>query len=106
MGDYYLVAVKDSGSNGILIVGLPLHGTDLALRGMAWLTLFIALILIAGAGLAAHGSSRVRWPRSACGRRGRFGRRRRSRFGQSGLTQRVPARDAIPGTEVAMSAMR
>ncbi|QDY67323.1 HAMP domain-containing protein [Glutamicibacter halophytocola] len=101
VGDYYLVAVKDSGSNGILIVGLPLHGTDLALRGMAWLTLFIALILIAGAGLA--GSWLISRSLASLKRVASVAASVAAEDLDSGkvaLTQRVPSADAIPGTEV------
>lgn len=101
VGDYYLVAVKDSGSNGILIVGLPLHSTDLALRGMAWLTLFIALILIAGAGLA--GSWLISRSLASLKRVATVAASVAAEELDSGkvdLAQRVPAQDAIPGTEV------
>ncbi|MEF9981646.1 MAG: HAMP domain-containing sensor histidine kinase [Glutamicibacter sp.] len=101
VGDYYLVAVKDSGSNGILIVGLPLHSTDLALRGMAWLTLFIALILIAGAGLA--GSWLISRSLASLKRVATVAASVAAEELDSGkvdLTQRVPAQDAVPGTEV------
>ncbi|WP_440101202.1 sensor histidine kinase [Glutamicibacter mishrai] len=101
VGDYYLVAVKDSGSNGILIVGLPLHSTDLALRGMAWLTLFIALILIAGAGLA--GSWLISRSLASLKRVASVAASVAAEDLDSGkvaLTQRVPSEDAVPGTEV------
>ncbi|WP_345472711.1 HAMP domain-containing sensor histidine kinase [Glutamicibacter ectropisis] len=101
VGDYYLVAVKDSGSNGILIVGLPLHSTDMALRGMAWLTLFIALILIAGAGLA--GSWLISRSLASLKRVASVAASVAEEDLDSGkvaLTQRVPAADAVPGTEV------
>lgn len=101
VGDYYLVAVADSGSNGILIVGLPMHSTDLALRGMAWLTLFIALILIAGAGLT--GSWLISRSLASLKRVAAVASSVAAEDLDSGkvdLTQRVPAQDAIPGTEV------
>ncbi len=101
VGEYYLVAVKDSGSNGILIVGLPLHSTDMALRGMAWLTLFIALILIAGAGLA--GSWLISRSLASLKRVASVAESVAAEDLDSGkvaLTQRVPVEDAVPGTEV------
>ena len=45
-------ASNNEGSLLCALVGLPLSDTDVALREMAWLTLFIAMILIVGAGLA------------------------------------------------------
>src|SRR5690606_24919005 len=101
VGDYYLVAVKDSGSYGIFIVGLPVHSSDLSLRGMAWLTLFIALILIAGAGLA--GSWLISRSLASLKRVATVAASVAAEELDSGkvdLAQRVPAQDAIPGTEV------
>ncbi|GAA1414699.1 sensor histidine kinase [Glutamicibacter uratoxydans] len=101
VGDYYLVAVKDSGSNSVLVVGLPLADTDMALREMAWLTLFIAMILIVGAGLAGSWLiSRSLAPLKRVAIVATSVADADLDSGKVELTQRVNDSDATPGTEV------
>lgn len=101
VGDYYLVAVKDAGTNTVLVVGLPLSDTDMALREMAWLTLFIAMILIVGAGLAGSWLiSRSLAPLKRVAGVAASVADTDLDSGKVELTQRVDDADATPGTEV------
>ncbi|MFJ2619759.1 sensor histidine kinase [Glutamicibacter sp. NPDC087344] len=101
VGDYYLVAVKDSGTNTVLVVGLPLSDVDMALREMAWLTLFIAMILIVGAGLAGSWLiSRSLAPLKRVAGVAASVADTDLDSGKVELTQRVAQKDATPGTEV------
>lgn len=100
-GEYLLSAVKDPGSGGVLIVGIPLAETDQTLREMAWLTLFVALFLVIGTGLMGTWLiSRSFAPLKRVAAVASSVAAEDLDSGKVELTQRVAPQDAIPGTEV------
>ncbi|MHC6175490.1 sensor histidine kinase [Glutamicibacter endophyticus] len=101
IGDYLLLATKDPGSGGTLIVGLPLHTTDAALLRMSWLTLFIALFCVLGAGLAGSWwITRSFAPLKRVASVAASVASEDLKTGTVAPMDKVSSEDAIPGTEV------